>query len=442
MIGSMLFFGFLTLAASANLSFLDNGTIKVGVDLDQGGVITYLSKSGDTRNIVNDWAPGRQIGQSYYAGPDPYGGAAWPWNPVGSGDGYLHTSQVVASSNDGATIYVRTVPLQWNVSLEACECFFETWLSLEANAVHARYRLTNHRADLTRYDPFDQELPAAYTIGTLHRLFTYDGSAPFTGDAVREVLPVPQGPAWGTFFPSENWMAFVDDTGWGLGVLNTDAYRFLAGFAGVPNTGGPKDDPTGYIAPVRLEILDHNVAYDHDVDLILGTVAEIRAYAVAHRGPETRPDVRFDPGRFHEDRRHIVYTNAADAGMPIEGALRVSLDRVDPQIWLGEGRWDAASMPVLYLTAAFHTHDSEAEVFWAVPGESFDGSRRIAFPVIPDGNFHTYSIDLSSVPTYTGVITQLRLDPGNGGVPGDFVEISAISFRAPGNGATRVVTRP
>src|SRR5262252_6025751 len=96
-------------SAATNLSFLDNGVIKVGVDLDEGGVITYLSKSGDTRNVVNDWAPGRQIGQSYYSGPNPYGGAPWPWNPVGSGDGYLDTSQVVASSNDGTTVYVRTI---------------------------------------------------------------------------------------------------------------------------------------------------------------------------------------------------------------------------------------------------------------------------------------------------------------------------------------------
>jgi hypothetical protein len=150
---------------SANMSFLDNGVIKVGVDLDEGGAITYLSKSSDARNIVNDYAPGRQIGQSYYSGPTPYGGAPWPWNPVAAGDGYLDTSRVVASSNDGSTLYVRAVPLQWNVRAEPCECFFETWLSLDGIAVHARYRLTNHRSDLTHYGMYDQELPVADLAG-------------------------------------------------------------------------------------------------------------------------------------------------------------------------------------------------------------------------------------------------------------------------------------
>jgi hypothetical protein len=440
MIGSILFYGFWALVAS-NLSILDNGVIRVGVDLSQGGVITYLSKSGDSRNIVNDWEPGRQIGQSYYSGPDPYGGAPWPWNPVGSGDGYLDTSQVVASSNDGTTLYVRTVPLQWNVRAESCECFFETWLSLDDNTVHARYRLTNHRADLKRYDAFDQELPAVYTIGTLYRLFTYDGDAPYTGAPAREISPS-QGPNWDTFYPTEHWMAFVDDSGWGLGVVNADVTRFLAGFAGVPNTGGPKDDATGYIAPVRQEILDHNITFDHDVALIVGTVDDTRAYAAAHRPADTRPDVQFNRVPFQEDRQHVIYLNATDTGVPLDGALRVRLDQVDPQVWFYDGRFDAASMPVLYLTAAFHTADTEAEIFWAIPGESFDGSRHVRFPIVGDGKFRTYAVDLASVATYTGTVTQLRFDPANGGVPGEFVDIQSITFRSPGNQATRIVKRP
>ena len=441
MIGSAMFYGYLTLAVSANMSFLDNGVIRVGVDLDQGGVITYLSKSGNTLNVVNDYGPGRQIGQSYYAGPDPYGGVAWPWNPIGSGDGYFHKSAVAASANDGEAIYVRTIPLQWNVSQEVCECYFETWLSLEGNAVHARYRLTNHRADLNQYDAFDQELPAVYTVGTLYHLFTYDGDAPYTGAPAREAPP-PPGPDWGTFFPTEHWMAFVDDSGWGLGVVNTDVSRFLGGFAGVPNTGGPKDDATGYIAPVAQEILDHNITYDHDVALVLGTIAEIRAYAVAHRNSETRPDLHFDRSRFQEDRQHVTYTNATDTGLPLSGALHVKLDQTDPQIWMTESRWDAASMPDLYVTAAFHTHGPTAEIFWAVPGESFDPSRRLEVSVVGDGKLRTYVVNLASSPTYSGTITRLRLDPSSGGVPGDFVEIEAISFRPPGNGATRIVRRP
>lgn len=56
--------------ASPN-SYLDTGVVKVGVDLGKGGSITYLSKSGTTDNIINSFDLGRQIQQSYYAGPQP-----------------------------------------------------------------------------------------------------------------------------------------------------------------------------------------------------------------------------------------------------------------------------------------------------------------------------------------------------------------------------------
>src|SRR6516164_5519165 len=48
---------------------LDNGTIKVGVDTSFGGAITYLSQSGSTNNLINDYDHGRQVQQSYYSGP-------------------------------------------------------------------------------------------------------------------------------------------------------------------------------------------------------------------------------------------------------------------------------------------------------------------------------------------------------------------------------------
>jgi hypothetical protein len=336
-------------AVAPHMSFLDNGVIRVGVNLDEGGTITYLSKSSDTNSVINDHDLGRQVQQSYYAGPDSFGGASWPWNPIGAGDGYGHPSQVVSLTNDGATLYVRIVPMQWALSSVPGECFFESWITLDGNAVRVRYRLTNHRSDLTQYGAFGQELPAVYSIGTLYRLVTYDGDAPFTGAATRELTTV--GPPWLTYTPTENWMALVNDAGFGLGVLNTDSYTFIAGFAGPPNVGGPSDDSTGYIAPLRDEIIDHNITYDHDVALILGTTSDIRAYAVAHRRKETRPDYHFAIDHFQENRQHFTYVNASDAGLPLKGGLTVRLDQNDPQIWMPESRWDAATMPILYVNA-------------------------------------------------------------------------------------------
>src|SRR5687768_6513026 len=50
------------------LLFLENGTIKIGLDRAKGGAITWLSSATYSRNMVNIADPGRLIQQSYYAG--------------------------------------------------------------------------------------------------------------------------------------------------------------------------------------------------------------------------------------------------------------------------------------------------------------------------------------------------------------------------------------
>ena len=72
---------------SEKMTYLDNGIIKVGVDLARGGSIGYLADAKEGVNVVNAHDLGRWIGQSYYAGPRPFGTPHpdwkdWPWNPV------------------------------------------------------------------------------------------------------------------------------------------------------------------------------------------------------------------------------------------------------------------------------------------------------------------------------------------------------------------------
>src|SRR5262249_1681569 len=56
-----------TTTVPPNMSYVDNGTIRVGVDLNMGGVITCLSRSSDANNAIWEPSPGSEIAQSYYA---------------------------------------------------------------------------------------------------------------------------------------------------------------------------------------------------------------------------------------------------------------------------------------------------------------------------------------------------------------------------------------
>ncbi|MGD9749345.1 MAG: hypothetical protein AB7V57_23595, partial [Verrucomicrobiales bacterium] len=80
----------------AKMSFLENGQIKVGVDLTHGGAVVFLAKPGG-RNLINNFDLGRQVQLSFFSGPVPFRAEGqepakhWShlgWNPIQSGDDF------------------------------------------------------------------------------------------------------------------------------------------------------------------------------------------------------------------------------------------------------------------------------------------------------------------------------------------------------------------
>ena len=410
--------------ASATVSYLSNGLIEVGVDLDQGGVITHLALPGG-QSVINDHDLGRQVQQSYHSGPDGLcftPGFGSEWNPTSAGDAYGHPSQVVAHSNDGTTIYVKSVPKLWACNAVPCECTFEHWISLEGKTVRVRNRLTNNRSDRSQYTARYQALPAANTVGTLYQLFTYHGSAPYTNAPLNQVhATLPHAVLW---IATEGWAAQVNNAGWGLGLFSSTVTTFIGGFHGTPGTGGPNDDPAGFIAAIRRELLDWNAVYEYDYALVLGTLDEIRAYAVAQR-PDRRPGFRFA-----RERQGWWYLQARDQGFPIDGFLRVGVELNDPQMWRGDLWFEAADVPKLFIRARHHSRENQAQLFWGVAGGDLAEERSLRFAVKPDDRWHTYILDLRSVPTWQGPISALRLDPVMAGrEPGAYVDVASISWK-------------
>jgi FG-GAP-like repeat len=427
----------------ALLLTLDNGTIKVGVDTAYGGAITYLSQSGSTNNLINDYDHGRQVQQSYYSGPANFhppgtiqnpNWSPFPWNPVQAGDSYDYPSTVLAYSNANGVIYVKTRPKQWALQNYSADCIMEQWTRLDGPAVRVHCKLTNNRSDHTQYPPYGstwggEELPAAYGVGTLCHLFTYIGAAPFTGGALTEESATWPPHGWRA---TENWGAFVNGSHFGVGVHNPEATSMVGGYlnAGNPCTGGPSDNNTAYLASDNLEVLDWNIVYEYDFNLIVGTLTGIRNWVYAHRG-DPRPDYHFDTSRHH------WWANYGDAGAP-SGFLRENLNGPDPSLIDYAGSscngFAASACPKIYFAARYVMSsppvDPHADLYWETNySGGFSEARKQSVAVIPDGRWRIYSFNVGANAAWSGLISQLRLDPIQGGGAGDYVDIAGISYQ-------------
>ena len=377
----------------ASVSYLDNGTIRLGVNLDGGATITYLARSR-TRNadVLHD------VQQVYRDGV---------WQVAAS------SGEVVESRNDGSTIYAKVVPRIGDGA--ACACVLETWVTLAGAVAKVRNRLTSDRPGAGPQAASAQELPAIRTTGTAYRLFTYDGRAPYSGAPVRRLG------GKSSFAATEHWAALVGTGGRGVGLFAPELTRF-SGSSGT-SAGVEGGGANGSLSATTPEIVDAKIVYSYRYALVLGTLRQIRAYAVSHR-PEPWPSYRFG-----SERRHWWYRNASDEGLPTAGALRIRLDRHDPQLIGPEQWWDAKTAPMLYVRGAWHTAQSTAEIRWSIPGQGFDERRRVLLHVAPDGRFLTYRVRLASSRLYKGLITGLRLDPVASEEIGGFADISCISWK-------------
>jgi hypothetical protein len=279
------------------MRWIENESIKLGVDLNLGGAITWLSTTHHPENMVNNWDWGRQIQMSFYAGPAKFRvegkevAPAWadfPWNPVQAGDHFGNASKTIAFEQDMHSLKVTAIPMQWSLNGAPCECQVVSTIQLDRHQVRIINQLENQRTDATFYPARDQELPAVYLTGNFNRLISYRGQTPWTHDAWEEIEhhPQPGEFPWLRLYGSEGWIALVDQTGYGCGLWQSNNPTFLGGIAdhrGVkerresPRSGvGTHDFPTGYLASVRPEHLEAGTRYVYETRLVLGSIDEIR----------------------------------------------------------------------------------------------------------------------------------------------------------------------
>jgi hypothetical protein len=265
----------------------DNGILTLKLDLTRGGAISYLSISGSARSVVNIADEGRYIQQSYYAGKSldrrAEGQAPrwspWSWNPIQVGDAFRNRAKILTYEQSQSSLYVKCIPMQWDMNNKPAEAEMEQWTTLNGNVLEVRNRLTCHRTDKIYGDSIlcSQELPAVYPVSALKNLYTYEGNAPFSKAPVQQLQVVNLSSGfWGIYKNvSENWMAFTDDSNWGMAVYNPNCVDFLAGLSGVPGKEAT-DGSTSYIAPVKKEILYKNSVYEYKYYVLIGKLEEMR----------------------------------------------------------------------------------------------------------------------------------------------------------------------
>ena len=413
-------FGLASPAQATTMSYLDNGVVKVGVDLDRGGMIVYLAPSGapPSANLVDATTLGDGIQPWFQAGPNPYRNPAPPyesnpWNPSVGGDAYGHASysNTYLASNDGTTIHTTTYPRQWALGDVGCKCEIEQWLTLDGAAVKLRVKLEIYSYDSNDIGAalHDEQLPALHLASTLNRLVTYTDPEPFSGGTVTQLAA---GSQRTSVTAPESWAALVDASGTGVGVIHPGITRY--------------DYAAGFLAPVATANLnpgsDSALTLEDASTIVVGTAAQIRAYAVAHH-PDLRPDYQFTS----DDSRLWTRWNAGPPSSTSSGFAAVPWE--DAQL-LGPDEWFASdAVPTLYVRGAWHTHDTLAQIFWRAPGGPFTEQRSVRFRVVNDGRMHTYAVPLSGQVLYTGLVAQLRFDPVCCLETSSLVDLASISWR-------------
>jgi len=413
------------------MTFLDNGEIRIGMDLALGGAVTFLSSKDHPGNIINSADLGRQIQMSHYSGPWPFEvgdkkpNPAWAglgWNPIQTGDCYMNPSKVIEHRNDGRELYIKCVPMQWPLKDVPGDCTFESWTTLEGPVIHMRYRCTNQRADKTAFRPCPQELPAVYTISKLCRLMSYTGDKPFTSDALTQVKNDWRKPwPWTRFIGTERWAALVDEKGWGLGVFKDDGGEFHGGVYGDERSEDPKHGSTAYVAPIHMENFDHNIIYEHRTEFMVGALADIRK---RFNGLATKTPPAW---RFVKDRQHWKIRNATDRGFPMEGEWRIRFGTNPSRLESSVQCWRAETAPSMNLEMASTGKISKLRVSWKrLDDDKFDALKSLELVINPDGKFHTYRLNLAASPEYRGLITGLAIEPAAESLPGEKMALKSI----------------
>lgn len=263
---------------------VSNEFVSIGVDLDHGGAITWLSTESETapdklrgKNLINNYDLGRQLQMSHYAAPNPFvpeGHEVFPewkklgWNAVQAGDHFGNGSEVTEISHDETSIKLRCRPMQWPLDNAVSEAEFEMTIQLDGPIVRVHCLSEFDRSD--NFEPEDrhQEIPALYVVSELSRICS-------PGEHGIETVTQKVKDKWTRWTPSLPWAAVVDDSDFGVGLLSKDLDFITGGLAGEKGSTDIYSVSTVYFAPVKKAKLPKTGTFEYDFAVTVGDLEQI-----------------------------------------------------------------------------------------------------------------------------------------------------------------------
>ena len=265
--------------------YLDNGTVKVGLETAWGGAITEVVWHG--MNFVNDYDTGREIQVALYDGnPDPRCGdceGANGWNPVQGGDQHKNGSPVVQQTLGKDSIYTKTRPHHWIPENKGGskdgpvpgDVFVEQWVSFLPDAstgIKVHYKITHFGKD--QHTNAFQEFPAVYVNSGFDRFVYYGGEVPWTNAPVSSYAMPLQPKTSPPLYDPEDWGGFVNDDNIGLLVFVPGEYAYVSGFRTLPEAR--KKFATNYFFPRVPFSFGPNSVLEGDAYVFVGDYRQSR----------------------------------------------------------------------------------------------------------------------------------------------------------------------
>jgi arylsulfatase A-like enzyme len=269
---------------TTNMLFVDNGTVKVGIERAKGGAITHLSWAECRKNVVNSHDPGRLIQQSYYAGRtlDRKGDgqheawSPWNWNPIqGGGVGSWAKVNAFKRLNGQSILYSETIPKLWDMPDEDAAALMRQRTGFEPempNVIVVDCELVSMRelndrwGDMTRSP---QEIPACYFARKFDTFKSYLGEGNWRAE------PENKGTPWRHATVPRGAMACFAKDGQGIAVFSPSAKVWNFGPHGEGDSEDPLADPCVHIAPVDLVEIGPKSTLKYRYWLLVGTETQI-----------------------------------------------------------------------------------------------------------------------------------------------------------------------